>query len=115
MRVPAFLLAGDISSEEWIRPVPEEQLADVYGRALVAPAPPTRSRGQQGRQVCACFNVTEPSILDTLKACPNQSAQSADQQLTHLQGTLKCGTNCGSCVPELRKIIKLHLAETTPA
>ncbi len=117
VRVAAFLLAGDISSEEWIRPVlQEEQLADVYGRALLAPgATPPVAVASKGRQVCACFNVTEPSILDTLKACPSQSAQSADQQLTHLQGTLKCGTNCGSCVPELRKIIKLHLTETTPA
>ncbi len=114
VRVEAFLLAGDVSSEEWLRPVlQEDQVADAYRGALLVPgAKPPVAVASKGRQVCACFNVTEPSILDTLKACPGQSA---DQQLGHLQGALKCGTNCGSCVPELRKIIKLHLAETTPA
>jgi assimilatory nitrate reductase catalytic subunit len=29
----------------------------------------------------------------------------SDTALTMLQQKLKCGTNCGSCVPELKKII----------
>jgi assimilatory nitrate reductase catalytic subunit len=27
-----------------------------------------------------------------------------------LQGQLKCGTNCGSCIPALRQLVKLHPA-----
>jgi NAD(P)H-nitrite reductase large subunit len=27
-----------------------------------------------------------------------------------LQGELRCGTSCGSCIPELRRAIQLHQA-----
>jgi assimilatory nitrate reductase catalytic subunit len=60
----------------------------------------------KGKQVCTCFNVTEPEIIETLSACQGE----ADARLAQLQGALKCGTNCGSCIPSLRKLIKLHPA-----
>ncbi len=28
------------------------------------------------------------------------------QRLAALQGGLKCGTNCGSCIPELRRLVR---------
>ena len=31
------------------------------------------------------------------------------ESLAQLQGELKCGTNCGSCVPELKKLIRGQL------
>jgi len=65
----------------------------------------------KGRQVCTCFNVTEPSIVEALGTCPGNP----DERLASLQGQLKCGTNCGSCIPELRKLIKLHPVAVTTA
>jgi assimilatory nitrate reductase catalytic subunit len=47
------------------------------------------------RSVCACFKVGETQIRD---------AVAAGATLQGLQKTLKCGTNCGSCVPELRRL-----------
>jgi assimilatory nitrate reductase catalytic subunit len=35
-------------------------------------------------------------------------AGSADTQLAQLQDRLKCGTNCGSCVPELKRLVQLR-------
>ena len=106
LKLEAFLLAGDVSAEAWVRPLLQEELvADAYGRALLSPgAKPPVAVQSKGRQVCTCFNVTEPAIVETLGTC----AGSADERLAQLQGQLKCGTNCGSCVPELRKLIKLH-------
>ncbi|MDE2592755.1 MAG: molybdopterin-dependent oxidoreductase [Burkholderiales bacterium] len=113
LRLEAFVLAGDISAEAWIKPLlQDELLADAYGRALLSPGaePPVKVESK-GRQVCTCFNVTEPHIVDTLKQCQGD----IDSRLAQLQGQLKCGTNCGSCIPELRKIIKLHpLDASTP-
>jgi assimilatory nitrate reductase catalytic subunit len=56
----------------------------------------------RGKQVCTCFNVTEPQIIAFLPQCTGAD----EQRLAQLQGELKCGTNCGSCVPALRKLIR---------
>ncbi|RZL03180.1 MAG: nitrate reductase [Rubrivivax sp.] len=114
LKLEAFLLAGDISAEAWIRPLLQEELAaDVYGRALLSPgSQPPVAVASKGRQVCTCFNVTEPAIVQALGHCQGNT----DERLASLQGDLKCGTNCGSCIPELRKLIKLHpLPVATPS
>jgi len=47
--------------------------------------------------VCSCFQVREASIREAIqKGC--NSYQQLGQQL-------KCGTNCGSCIPELKALI----------
>ena len=106
LRVQAFVLAGDTRAERWLRPLlQEEQAADTYRSALLSPSAEAPVALQsRGRQVCTCFNVTEPEILETLAGCGG----SPDERLAGLQAARKCGTNCGSCVPELRKLIKLH-------
>jgi assimilatory nitrate reductase catalytic subunit len=50
---------------------------------------------ERGRTVCNCFDVAEKEIADFLG-----EAKSLDA----LQASLKCGTNCGSCLPELRRL-----------
>jgi len=45
--------------------------------------------------------VAEPDIIAAI-------AGGAD--LAALQGTLKCGTECGSCVPELKRMIATNRA-----
>lgn len=106
LRLAAFVLAGDISAEAWIRPLlQDELLADAYGRALLSPgATPPVAIESKGQQICTCFNVTEPAIVAALGSCHGDT----DSRLAQLQGQLKCGTNCGSCIPSLRKLIKLH-------
>jgi assimilatory nitrate reductase catalytic subunit len=50
----------------------------------------------RGRVVCSCNNVAEADIL---------AAVAAGAGLETLQETLRCGTGCGSCVPELKRLI----------
>jgi assimilatory nitrate reductase catalytic subunit len=50
-----------------------------------------------GPIVCACFGVGRTTILATIEA----GARSADA----IGGQLKAGTNCGSCIPELKRMI----------
>jgi assimilatory nitrate reductase catalytic subunit len=111
LRLGAFLLAGDIAAEAWIRPLlQDELLADSYGRALLSPgATPPVAIESKGKQICTCFNVTEPQIIETLASCQGE----ADARLAQLQSTLRCGTNCGSCIPSLRNLIKLHPAQAS--
>ncbi len=52
-----------------------------------------------GSIVCACFSVGEKTIQ---KAIKEQGLTSTAQ----IGACLKAGTNCGSCIPELKQIIK---------
>lgn len=111
LKLEAFMLAGDVSAQAWIKPLLQDELpADAYGRALLSPgATPPVAVQSKGRQVCTCFNVTEPAIAEALGQCQG----APDERLAQLQGQLKCGTNCGSCIPELKKLIKIHPALVT--
>ena len=110
------LLAGDTQAESWIRTLlQDERPAQAYGRALLAGgATPPVAVAARGKQICTCFNVTEPDIVQTLARCSG----GADARLAQLQGALKCGTNCGSCLPVLRGLVRTSMsaaAVTSPA
>jgi assimilatory nitrate reductase catalytic subunit len=59
----------------------------------------------QGPPVCSCFGVGRNPIA----ACARQLGAAATA--AEIGKRLKCGTNCGSCVPEIQRII----AEVAPA
>jgi assimilatory nitrate reductase catalytic subunit len=103
-KLEAFLLAGDVRAEAWIKPLLQDELpTQAYGRQLLTPgAKPPLPTAPRGRQVCTCFNVSEPQIVAALAMYSGTD----DQRLAALQASLKCGTNCGSCVPELRQLIQ---------
>jgi assimilatory nitrate reductase catalytic subunit len=50
-----------------------------------------------GPIVCACFGVGRATICDAIAAGANSAADIGAQ--------LKAGTNCGSCIPELKRLI----------
>ncbi|WP_296447021.1 nitrate reductase [Rhodoferax sp. UBA5149] len=102
-----FMLAGDTSAQGWIKTLLQDELpAQAYGRALLVPGakPPTAVQSR-GKQVCVCFNVADVAIDDYLGRCSG----SVEERLASLQSSLKCGTNCGSCVPELRRLVRASL------
>jgi assimilatory nitrate reductase catalytic subunit len=107
-----FLLAGDVSAQGWITTLLQEELpAQAYGRALLLPgAQPPVQLMSRGQQVCSCFNITDVAIDAQLA----QSQGTAEARLSALQTALKCGTNCGSCLPELKKRIRNITRETVP-
>lgn len=102
-KLQAVMLAGDISAESWLKEYLEgEQSVATLGRLLLTPsAKAPQGFKARGRIVCNCFNVAETDIA----SCLTDLSVDADTALTTLQEKLKCGTNCGSCVPELKKII----------
>ncbi len=63
----------------------QERAAILIGRLL--------NVEDKGRLVCSCFDVGEKQIEKAIKA--------GIHDLTRLGKALKCGTNCGSCVPEI--------------
>lgn len=99
----AVALAGDISAEVWLKEyLQAEQSVQTLGRLLLLPsATPPAGFQARGKIVCNCFNVSETDIQQTLATLSG----SADEVLSLLQAKKECGTNCGSCVPELKRMI----------
>lgn len=106
----AFLLGGDTSAEAWIGTLLREEIpAQSYGRLLLSPGAHAPVAVQsRGHPVCTCFNVTDLAIQAELGRCTG----TPDERLAALQGALKCGTNCGSCLPELKRMVRATPAET---
>jgi len=96
------LLAGDTRAEAWIRTLLQDELpTPLPGAALLAAGSvPPMVMEQPSPQVCTCFNVSQRQIATTLSECTGSAAE----RLGRLQDTLKCGTNCGSCLPVLRQM-----------
>lgn len=91
-------LAGDTVAGAWLRELMvEAQSTAELRRWLLAPlsVPPTAAAGR-GRIVCNCLNVSENEIA---------AAIGAGADLDALQAKLGCGTSCGSCVPEIRRML----------
>ncbi len=107
-RLDGFLLAGDTRAEAWIKTLLQDALpAQSYGRLLLvpgskAPLEVTHAAAKRGRQVCSCFNVTDIAIA----GCLADYGGSDEARLAALQASLKCGTNCGSCLPELKRYVR---------
>ncbi len=112
-----FVLAGDTSAEAWIKALLEGELpAQAYGRLLLLPgAKPPVAVQARGKLVCTCFNVSDAAIdghLQSLHQGIGVDGNGAgflgtdEERLTSLQKALKCGTNCGSCLPELKRRVR---------
>jgi assimilatory nitrate reductase catalytic subunit len=81
----------------------EEQAAQAYDRALLLPvSKPPVAVVSLGKVVCTCFNVRDIAIEDNLRSSSGNPAE----RLAKLQAALQCGTNCGSCVPELQRMVR---------
>jgi assimilatory nitrate reductase catalytic subunit len=112
-RLEGFLLGGDTRAEAWIKTLLQDQLpAQAFGRQLLRPgSTPPVEVASRGKVVCSCFGVTETAIGDKLRHCAGTDAE----RLASLQGALQCGTNCGSCLPELKRMVRATTPDTAEA
>ena len=112
------LLAGNIESETWLRNYFDQQLDVLPLRSfLLAPASqPPGVKTEAVRMVCNCVGVSEQSIQAGLAiTCAKNPNSSENELLKGLQGSLKCGTQCGSCLPEIRKLVRAQVSLATIA
>lgn len=101
----AVLLSGSVAAtaaQDWLRELLESAApARPLGRLLLAPgrrAP--RGSVARGPQVCNCLDVREADIAAVLADAPG----APHERLAALQRSLRCGTQCGSCLPALRRM-----------
>jgi assimilatory nitrate reductase catalytic subunit len=106
-KLATVTLAGDVSAEHWLKEYLETgQPVAALGRLLLMPSSQApQGFKSRGRIVCNCFNVAETDIADALAQHDWINAGTPEAVLAQLQGKLKCGTNCGSCVPEIKQIV----------
>lgn len=57
---------------------------------------------EEGKLICSCHRVSEQRIVKAIK--------DGSQSVEDLGQKLKCGTNCGSCIPELNHLITQTLS-----
>ncbi|HMO47360.1 MAG TPA: molybdopterin-dependent oxidoreductase [Rubrivivax sp.] len=104
----AFVLAGDIAADDWVMALLRERApAAAFGRALLAASRTApQALAPRSPQVCACHDVSEARIVQAAAALDG----SAEQRLQALQRQLRCGTECGSCLPALRSLVRRQAA-----
>jgi len=97
--VASVCLAGETAAAEWLKNM---MIAGASAEAVrpwilapVASAP--RGSFDRGRIVCTCHDVAESDIL-----------AHAASGLAVVQAKLKCGTECGSCLPAVKRLTAEH-------
>jgi assimilatory nitrate reductase catalytic subunit len=92
-REPAFLPARAWLSGLFVQNKLTE--ADRVGLLIGAPLNP---EADSGPQICSCFGVGRNTIIDCIRSMGCKTPGEVGL-------LLKAGTNCGSCVPEIRSLI----------
>lgn len=104
--VASLFIAADhrLPERDWLARLFQESNLDASDRASLLAGKPASDRADSGPVVCSCFDVGVKTILAAID----------DQGLATVEaiGTaLKAGTNCGSCVPELRQLLANNLEQ----
>ncbi|MBM7062078.1 molybdopterin-dependent oxidoreductase [Pseudomonas sp. UL073] len=99
-RIVSLRLAGETAARDWLKNLWSEGKADSeLRRWLLAPLstpPGSASTAKAGKTLCNCLNVSEGAVCAGI-------ARGLD--LDGLKRELKCGTSCGSCVPEIKRLL----------
>jgi assimilatory nitrate reductase catalytic subunit len=106
-RLFAVRLAGETLAQTWLKQaMAEDELDAGMIRFALAPSgrPPVSIAPRN--IVCKCADISDAQIRVGV-------AESAD--LPTLQQNLKCGTFCGSCVPDIKRmLVESKVKETAP-
>jgi len=109
-KLTGFLLAGDLEGQDWLEGLlRQEASVKGLGRYLLqgkAPSSMQMSGVKSAGMVCTCIGVSELQIHQRLSTCA--ASATPQDKLKDLQDHLQCGTSCGSCVPQLKRMIAVH-------
>lgn len=106
----ATISEGQVVAVLFIAPTPalpeRAWLASLFGRVItpqerraLLSGKPADPNADQGRIICACFGVGEKTIVRMIQKDGLDSVAAIGK-------CLKAGTNCGSCQPELKKLLE---------
>ena len=89
-----------LPARSWLAGLFKQDALNKQARASLLTGAAHQGEEDVGRIVCACFSVGLNTITTAIK---EQNLVNADD----IGKVLKAGTNCGSCVPELRGLIEV--------
>jgi assimilatory nitrate reductase catalytic subunit len=100
-------LSGETAAAEWLKNMMLERASlDAVRPWILAPvASPPNGSLNRGAIVCNCLNVSAAEIREDAAGGLDFAA---------CQAKRKCGTSCGSCVPEVKRIIAQTAAAGGP-
>ena len=105
-RLQAVRLAGEALAQVWLKQaMAEDELDSTLVRFALAPLAKAPSSVAPRQIICKCADVSDEQI---------RHAMLTGDDLPRLQDKLKCGTFCGSCVPEIKRML-LEVKEIAPA
>jgi len=106
-KIDAVIFIGPdctLPERDWlVRLFAEEELSQQQRMRVLAGTPGT-DQEDAGRIICSCFSVGRNTLIKTIK----EKGASTPEAIGEL---MQAGTNCGSCVPELRVLISETLAD----
>ncbi len=86
-----------LPTREWVESLFEKDELSREERSWLLSGHSPPGTVEQGAIVCSCFGVGESRIKDAITNGVNTVEALGEQ--------LQCGTNCGSCIPELKKYL----------
>ncbi|MFF2844522.1 nitrite reductase large subunit NirB [Paenarthrobacter sp. NPDC057981] len=108
------IFVGDASPYMSLRPLLGRELSAEPGAYLSAAgggeAPETEL--PDDAILCSCNNVAAGTIRDTINGCGACEGNAPVQELGELKGCTRAGTQCGSCVPMLKKLLEGELTKS---
>ena len=92
-----------LPERDWLLNIFNDDDLNEVDRKSVLIGKPDNGINDTGKTVCACFNVG----INTLVDCIVSEKITTPEQVGEL---LRAGTNCGSCLPEIKEIINLNFS-----
>ena len=87
----------ELPTRTWLSQLFTESPLSDEARFNLLAGKPGADQPDVGPLVCACFGVGENTIKEAIACGAAKSVEDIGQQL-------KAGTNCGSCIPEIKKL-----------
>ncbi|MFD2229359.1 nitrate reductase [Alkalimarinus sediminis] len=88
----------DLPTRGWLAELFNKSSIELDERMAMLSGSPPAGREDCGKTICACFGVGE----NTIKSAISERGLSSVQAIGEC---LNAGTNCGSCIPELEKLL----------
>ncbi len=97
-RIVALSLSGETAARDWLKQLWHDGKTDqALRRWLLAPlSTPPGGDVRRAKTLCNCMNVSQDAICSGIER---------GLDLNGLKRELGCGTSCGSCVPEIKRLL----------
>ncbi len=89
---------SQLPDRNWLQELFKDKTLEKIERACLLAGKPTNDRENSGPIICSCFTVGRNTILKTVIEHDIKDIESIGR-------LLQAGTNCGSCIPEIRELL----------